>query len=158
MIRTLKLLHLLSFVLFLGSIITFVVISAMTKEASVADLAFGRRIISIGTSVLTLPGMWLLGLTGTWMGYSRFRLRGRFVYLKLSFMFLIIMIAYAFVVPAATAATGLAVQSASQGQLLAGYGEAYTRESIWGGVNVLLSLGAAIVGLWAIGRQSDRTE
>lgn len=158
MLRALRLAHLFGLVLFVGSIAAFIVVSTLTQDASLTDLAFGRRVISAGTSVLTIPGMWLAGLSGAWMGYIRFGMRGRLVCVKLSIMLLIVLNAYICVVPAATAATELAARSVSDGRLLAGYSRAYLRESIWGGVNVLLSIAAAVVGIWGMGIRSEFEE
>ncbi len=69
--RVLRLAHLLGLVVFLGSIVTFVVISALAQGAGLQERAFGRKVISVGTRVLTLPGLWVLVLTGVWMGCKR---------------------------------------------------------------------------------------
>ncbi len=69
MLRVLKLAHILGLVIFLGSILTFIVISALIENASLENIAFGRRIISTGTSVLTLPGLWLIAVSGLCRGY-----------------------------------------------------------------------------------------
>jgi hypothetical protein len=143
-----KLVHLFGFVLFLGSIIAFVVVSSLTQNANITDIAFGRRIISTGTSVLTLPGIWMLAISGLWIGLEKYGIKYRSVQFKLLLVLVIISNAYIFIVPAAAAATQLAVQSTTQGQLLSDYPKAYLKESICGGVNVLLGIVAAIVGVW----------
>lgn len=78
MLRGLKLVHFGGLVIFLGSILTFIVISALIESASLEKIAFGRRIISTGTNVLTLSGMWVLAIAGVWMGYKRYGLKQRF--------------------------------------------------------------------------------
>jgi hypothetical protein len=105
-------------VIFLGSILTFIVISALIEGASLENIAFGRKIISTGTNVLTLPGMWVLAITGVWMGYKRYGLKQRYFQIKLLLITLVVINAYFFIVPAATSATEIAVRSLAQGQLL----------------------------------------
>lgn len=157
MIRGLKLIHFIGLVIFLGSILTFIVISALIEGASLENIAFGRKIISTGTNVLTLPGMWVLAITGVWMGYKRYGLKQRFFQIKLLLITLVVINAYFFIVPAATSATEIAVHSLAQGQLLPEYKAAYMQESIFGAINVLLTLMAAIVGVWKIGTKSTRS-
>ena len=154
MVRGLKLAHFGGLVLFLGSIITFTVISALIEGASLENIAFGRKIISTGTNVLTLPGMWVLAITGVWMGYKRYGLNQRFFQFKLLLIMMVVINAYLFVVPAATSATEIAVRSLAQGQLLPEYKAAYMQESIFGAVNVLLTLAAAVIGIWKVGVKS----
>ncbi|MFA6978925.1 MAG: hypothetical protein WC209_06325 [Ignavibacteriaceae bacterium] len=154
MVRGLKLAHFGGLVIFLGSILTFVVISALIDGASLENIAFGRKIISTGTNVLTLPGMWALAITGVFMGYKRYGLKQRFFQLKLLLITMVVINAYLFVVPAATSATEIAVRSLAQGQLLPDYKAAYMQESIFGAVNVLLTLAAAVIGIWKVGVKS----
>ena len=154
MFRGLKLLHFAGLVIFLGSILTFIVISALIEGASLENIAFGRKIISTGTNTLTLPGMWALAITGVWMGYKRYGLKQRFFQLKLLLITLVVINAYFFVVPAVTSATEIAVRSLAQDQLLPEYKVAYMQESIFGAVNVLLTLAAAVIGIWKVGAKS----
>ena len=53
--RLLKLAHLLGLVLFLGSILSFIVLTTLADAGSISDLAFARRAISAGTTALTVP-------------------------------------------------------------------------------------------------------
>src|SRR5512135_1259178 len=104
MLRALKLAHIVGLVIFLGSILTFIVISALIENSSLENIAFGRRIISTGTSVLTLPGLWLIAVTGLCRGYLLYGWKNRFSQIKLLLVTLIILNAYLFIVPAATSA------------------------------------------------------
>lgn len=149
--RVLKLVHSFGLVIFLGSIITFVVISTLIEGASLENIAFGRKIIGAGTNVLTLPGMWTLAVTGIWMSYQRYGLKQRFFQIKLLLIILIILNTYIFIAPAVTSATELAVQSLAQGRLLSAYQSAYMQESIFGAVNVLFTVTAAVIGVWKVG-------
>lgn len=154
MIRGLKLAHFGGLVIFLGSILTFIVISALIEGASLENIAFGRKIISAGTNVLTLPGMWVLAITGVWMGYKRYGLKQRFFQLKLLLITLVVINAHFFIVPAVDSATELSVRSLAQGQLLPAYKTAYMQESIFGALNVVLTIAAAIIGVWRVGAKS----
>lgn len=154
MLRVLKLAHFGGLVIFLGSILTFIVISTLIEGASLENIAFGRKIISTGTNILTLPGMWVLATTGVWMGYKRYGLRNRFFRLKLLLVTLVVINAHFFIVPAVNSATELAARSLAQGGLLPEYKTAYMQESIFGAVNVLLTVVAAVIGVWRVGAKS----
>jgi len=157
MLRALKLAHIVGLVIFLGSILTFIVISALIENASLENIAFGRRIISTGTSVLTLPGMWLIAVTGFCRGYLLYGWQQRLFQIKVLLVTLIIFNAYLFIVPAATSATEIAMRSLAEGQILPEYKAAYMQETIFGAVNVLLALTAAVVGVWRVGAK-DKTQ
>lgn len=154
MSRILKLGHLGGFVISLGSIFTFIVISAVMEGASLENIAFGRKIISTGTSVLALPGIWVLAITGVGMGYKRYGLKQRFFQLKLLLVILVMINGYFFVMPLVTSATELAVQSLAQGQLLPAYKGMYVQESTIGTLNIILIIVAAVVGVWRVGAKS----
>jgi hypothetical protein len=154
----LKLAHFGGLVVFLGSILTFIVISALIEGASLENVVFGRKIISTGTNVLTLPGMWVLAITGVWMGYKRYGVKQRFFQIKLLLIALVVINAYFFVVPAVSSATEIAGRSLAQGQLLPDYKAAYIQESIFGAVNVLLTIAAAAIGVWKNGAQSKAND
>ncbi len=98
--------------------------------------------------------MWVLAITGAWMGYKRYGLRQRFVQLKLLLITLVVLNAHFFIAPAVNSATDLAVRSLAQGQLHPEYKAAYMRESIFGALNVLLTVAAAVVGVWRVGAKS----
>lgn len=155
MIRVLKLFHFLGLVIFLGSILTFIIVSALIEGASLENIAFGRKIISTGTYALTLPGLWIIAVTGIWMGIKRYGLKQRFFQIKFIIAVLIIINAYFFVVPGVSYATELALRSLIQGHLFPEYRSAYLRESLFGAVNVLLAVIAAIVGVWKIGLKNE---
>ena len=146
--------HFGGLVIFLGSILTFIVISGLIEGASLENIAFGRKVISTGTNLLTLPGMWVLAVTGVWMGCKCYGLKQRFFQVKLLLITLFVINAYVFIVPAVTSATEIAIRSLAQGQLLPEYKTAYMQESIFGAVNVLLTMTAAVIGVWKVGAKS----
>lgn len=156
--RALRLAHFIGLAMFLGSILAFIVISNLGEDAPLAELAFGRRVISAGTYALTLPGMWLMALTGPLMGWRRYGLQSGFFRIKIVLMLVVVLNAHLMVVPAANEATQLALQAASAGQLGPAFHGAYLRETIFGTLNVLLILSAAAVGVWRIGAKRARAQ
>lgn len=152
--RGLKLAHLIGLILFLGSILTFIIVSLLIEGGDVETIAFGRQIISTGTHVLTLPGLWILAVTGIGMGYKQYGGNQQYFRIKAAIAFLVILNTYLFVAPAVTSATELAARSLAQGRLLQEYMNAYMQESVYGGINVLLAVAAMAVGVWKIGAQA----
>jgi hypothetical protein len=129
-------------------------ISALMQDASLPELAFGRRVISEGIASFTVPGMWLLLITG---GLAALR-RGaaRFIRAKTVIMAAILVNAYFFVIPAADTATEFAEQALASGVLSSEYGAAYLRESLFGAANVLGAVVASVLGVWAGERRSSK--
>jgi hypothetical protein len=97
--------------------------------------------------------MWLLALTGVFMGWRRYGPGSWFFRIKSAIMLLVVLNAHVLVVPAGREATELAANSAAAGKLLQAYHAAYMRETIFGTVNVILILAAASAGVWRIGTQ-----
>ena len=147
----LKTAHILSLVLFLGSIFTYILISTMIENADVSDLAFGRSIISRGTAVLTLPALWVLVLSGVIMGINGEK-GSLFFKIKLAAGILLLINAHVFVAAAVTSATSLALDAKLSGQLSPQYYTAYMKESAFGAVNVLLALSALVFTIRKKGR------
>ena len=146
---SLKIIHILSLILFLGSIFTYILISAMIENALLSDLAFGRSIISRGTSLLTLPALWMVLITGILMrkeaGISFFKT-------KLVTGILILANAHIFVAGAVALATSLALDAETNGVLSTKYHQAYLKESVFGAMNILL----AMFALWyAVSRKKE---
>lgn len=154
MFRGLKLAHIGGLIMVLGSISTFIVISTLIEGASLENIAFGRKIISAGTKVLSIPGIWVLAITGVCMGYKRYGLKQRFFQLKLFLVTLIIINGYFFVLPLVTSATEIAVRSFAHGHLLPEYRALFMQESIFGTVNILIIVAAAIIGVWKVSAKS----
>lgn len=154
MIRGARLAHVLGLVMMLGSILTFLVVSTVIQGGSVESVALGRRIISAGTNVSTLPGMGVLAASGIWMGLRLHGARSRFFQLELLLLVLIALNGAVFVAPSVSEATELAVRSLAHGTLLPEYAAAYARESTFGAVNVALMLAAAVVRVWKPGAHS----
>lgn len=149
--RVLRFVHVIGMTLFLGSIVTFIVVSSRAQGGSVEDLAFARTIISAGTDVLTVPGLWISIVSGIVLGLQTSGLRSILVPLKAGLGALLVLNASLFIVPAATRATELAVSARALGAVPEAYGAAYLQESVFGGINVILALVATTIGIWRIG-------
>ena len=150
-LRGLRLVHLGGLTILLGSISTFILISALMEGTNLENIGFGRKIISAGTNILTLPAIWVLAASGIAMSCGRHNLRQRFCRIKLLLITIVMVNGYVFVVPAITSATSLAAQSLAQGQLLPAYKSAYVQESVVGSLNVALIIAAAVIGVWRTG-------
>jgi hypothetical protein len=147
--RLLTLLHLVGMALFLGSIAVYIALSPWAKTGGLDRLLLAREIIALGTTSVTLPGLWLAVTAGFIMGL---RLRPRFgagwVRFKLVAGVLILLNSHLLVVPAVRATLVAAEASARAGTLLPAFGPAAAQESLAGAVNVLMALVAAAVGVW----------
>jgi hypothetical protein len=145
---SLRLLHLIGLVLFLGSILTFIVASSVPATGDVTSLVVARRVISAGTNVLTLPGLGLLIATGIGLMWRRLRLRDhRWLQVMALAAGLIALNGFLFVLPAVRRATALAEESLALGTVSAAYTRAYVAESSAGSVNVILGLAAMVAGV-----------
>lgn len=147
--KLLKLVHLLGLSAFLGSILAFIVASRVAQGMPPQGLATLRSFIDAGTLALTLPGMWIVAITGLAGAVLQGRLfRDGWLIVKQALMLLIIINAHFVVVPAVFEVSRLAMEGASSGVLPAGYASAYLRESLAGGANIVLALAAGAVGVW----------
>jgi hypothetical protein len=150
--RIAKLVHLLGLVLFLGSIFTFAVASGVPASGDLPSLATVRRVISAGTTSLTLPGLFLLVASGAGLLRGRARLV-RQAWLRVMLVAGLVIVANALlvVVPAVRSATSLAQEAVAAGQRPAGYARAYAVESAAGAANIVLALLATAAGVWRFG-------
>lgn len=156
MFRVLKLLHIASLVVFLGTIVTFILISSLLDGAGLPNRVFGRQIIATGTHLLTLPALWLAAVSGISMGLRRQGWKQPFFQFKLALVTLALINAYAFVVPAVMAAQRLAIESFGKGKLLPQYHSAAMQETIFGAVNMAIAIMAAVIGVWRLGWRGPR--
>ena len=134
----LKTLHLLGFVGFLGSIVTFIVLGQLLPEKQGLALRFNREWVAACTSYLTIPSLWLAGLSGIAMSGIP---KVKWLWLKL------------FGFAAITANTYLLVNPAIKSSLkyMDTGGEPLTsalqHEAIFGGVNLILILLLIIIAI-----------
>ena len=127
-------------VLFLGTIITYAMISGLMTDQSIESIAFGRTIVSTGSMYLTQSGMWLMAAAGALLCIIEGGFRKTMNKVQLVVYGLIVLNTYLFILPAAASATTIAAQSIPGGQLLPEYNAAYMTESISGAVNVIAML------------------
>jgi len=144
--KLLKVIHLMSLAVFIGSIITYIFISAMIENASINDINAGRKIIAEGTGGLTMPALWLMIFTGVISGIKKFGFRSRLFQIKTAFAAALLINAYLFIIPAVNEATEIALQSAEI--LPAEYYTAYMKESVFGAVNVIITVAVMILAVW----------
>jgi F0F1-type ATP synthase membrane subunit c/vacuolar-type H+-ATPase subunit K len=85
------------------------------------------------------------------MGCAEYGVKSRFFRSKLLLAALLVLNAHFIVAPGVHAATAAATRSLAEGRVLPEYETAYLRESIFGGVNVLLAVAAAAVGIGRTG-------
>lgn len=146
--KTLKFVHLIGLVLFLGSIFTFIVVSSVPAKGDLASLVVARRVISAGTNALTLPGLGLLIASGIGLTWGQLRLRDhRWLQVMVLAAGLVVMNGFLFVLPAVRSASALVEESQSLGPLTQAYARAYILESSAGSVNVVLGLVAVAAGV-----------
>ena len=133
-----KFIHLLGIILFLGSIFTFILVSALVQDKPLSDLAFGRQVIAAGMKMLTLPALWIILLSGILLGKGKWQ--GKYFQVKLALGLVILLNAHFVIADAVLHASRLAAGASVTGVLSPDYLLAYTKESVMGAVNVLLAL------------------
>lgn len=147
--NVLRLLHLAGLAAFLGSILTYIVITEALRGAEPAAYAFARRAITLGTYYLTVPGMWLVIFTGAAMALKEMALLNtRWVRIKVFTAFVIALNAHFMVLPAVNGALSAALASVDKGAMSVEYHNYYLQESIFGALNVVLIFVAAAAGVW----------
>lgn len=152
--KILKFLHHLGVIMFLGSIFTYLLISILTKDGSLENLVFASRIIRSGSLFLTIPGMWLILITGIAMtirGYGFFKFR--WLNIKHLLITIIALNAHLIIVPATGDALKLATESLVEGKSLPDYHSAYIKESIFGALNILMIIVSMVAGIWRFRKQ-----
>jgi hypothetical protein len=119
--------------LFLGSILTFVVSSSLATGADLDDLVFARRLIRRATLAVTVPGLWLAALSLAALAW-----RGGVAAWHLAAVAAVLATSHAVVVPATRSCLEWALESKGAGRLNPAFRAAYLRESIVGGINLLV--------------------
>lgn len=148
MSKVLKVFHYIGLVMFLGSIFTYMLISALATDGSLTNLVFARRIIWSGSIFLTLPGMWLILISGIFMtvrDYGFFK--HRWLNIKHIVIVVIILNAHLIIAPAVGEALRHAQESLAKEEMLPAYYAAYLRESVFGAVNVILTVVSMVVAV-----------
>lgn len=138
-----KLFHLAGLVMFLGGILGTIMLNAVVgNDTNPILIDHQRQFVSAITWGLTIPGMWVISLSGLFMvrlrKYSLLKTR----WLTIKFvLFLVILINGTFLLaPLVNEVTSLASQSALQGILATDYLTQKTLEDTFGAVNFFLIL------------------
>jgi hypothetical protein len=149
--QSLRLLHLLGLVLFLGSIFSHIVIGqAPGAMQDPAALLFARKAISAATHVLTIPGLALSVVTGIGMfGFRRNVLLGaRWFKIHAMIAALIVIITGIIMLPVVEKLLYLANLIASGNVTIESFQGASMREHLFGALNMLLTFAAAYLGVF----------
>jgi|WetSurMetagenome_2_1015567.scaffolds.fasta_scaffold27521_5 hypothetical protein len=118
--------------LFLGSVLTFVVASSLTANASFEDIVFARRLIRRATLAITMPGLWLAMLATAAMWFT-----GSAPAWRVAVLGLVLLVGHTAIVPATRVCLEQAEVSRREGRLSSAFRRAYLWESVLGGINLL---------------------
>ncbi len=145
----LKGLHFVGLALFLGTIVSSIVIDIHIEGRGLTALAEGRQAVSLISHALIMSGLGLMIVTGIGLSILRYGFRWpRWILVKILFVVVIFGVAFFALLPALDSATVWAVRSAKDGILHSEYTYYLTRESIFGIANMLVFIGAAVFALW----------
>jgi len=110
--KLMKVLHYLGLILFLGSILSYILISALAKGSTLANLVFALQVINAGVRFLTLPGLLLMIVTGVILTAKHYGfLRTRWLNIKHVLIVNIVVNTFPFILPAETDALRFAQAS-----------------------------------------------
>lgn len=140
MAKILRIMHLLGFAMFLGSIIGYVVVGGMIeKSTNLEVVSFAKSFVYLGTRIITVPGMWILILTGILLSYSSGYKIGANGWLKAKLLIslLIILNGTFLIVPATKELAHIADDSVVKGALNPNMSKFQMREDIFGTINVI---------------------
>jgi hypothetical protein len=152
MYRVLKFLHILGLTLFLGSIFGHIVASVLGGEPGTASFLFARQDVTTATRALTAPGLALTILTGIAMviasQQSPFRVRWLAVHGGLAVV--VAILAATVIIPAGQEILNgaIALRDAAASVSVEQIAAAKRIEDTVGGINLLLALIAAFIGVW----------
>jgi uncharacterized membrane protein len=132
--------HLLGLVMFLGSIIGYIVVNGMSgKSANLEVVSFAKDFVYLGTRIITVPGMWILILTGIILSYSSGYKIGANGWLKAKLLIslFIILNATFLIVPATKELAHIAADSVVKVALNPNMSKFQMKEDIFGTINVI---------------------
>lgn len=152
--KTEKLLHFIGLVMFLGGILPSIVMNSVVGTSADVGLLYHQRLfVSAITWALTIPGMWILIVSGclTVLARKCCLIEHRWLIAKLVLAVLIFVNGTFILAPLVSQVTSIAAQSAEQGYLLPTYMPLKAKEDMYGIANFLM---LAIAFLLAIYRPS----
>lgn len=140
MAKILRIMHLLALVMFLGSIIGYIVVNGMAeKSTNLEVVSFAKNFVYLGTRIITVHGMWILILTGILLSYSSGYKIGANGWLKAKLLISLFIIINAtfLIVPATKELAHIASDSVVKGALNPNMPKFQMREDIFGTINVI---------------------
>ncbi len=149
-----KVLHLIGLVMFMGSILSFIAMNSFVGASTDAVLiSHQRQFVSTITWALTIPGMWILVIAGclTALSGKYVLTEHRWLAGKLVLAVLILINATFFISTLVGQVTGIAEQSAIQGQLLSTYMPLKAKEDMYGIANFLMILVSILLAIYKPG-------
>ncbi len=149
--KTAILLHHIGLIMFLGGILPSIVMNSVVGASTNVVLIYHQRLfVSAITWALTIPGMWILILTGSLTVLAgKYRLvEHRWLIAKLALATLIFINGTFVLAPLVGQVTNIAEQSVSQGHLLPTYMLLKTKEDMYGIVNFLMLLIAFLLAIY----------
>jgi len=145
-----KVLHLSGLIMFIGGIVSSIAMNHVTLKSEDAALVYHQRLfVSEITSVLTIPGMWILIISGGLMAFAeRSRLFGhRWLIAKLLLASAVVINGAFILTPLVDQVTALAEQSSSQGHLLRSYVTLKAEEDLYGTLNFIMLIAAFFLAI-----------
>jgi hypothetical protein len=152
--KTAILLHHIGLVMFLSGILPSIVMNSIVGASTDAVLIYHQRMfVSAITWALTIPGMWILIVTGSLTALAgKYRLvEHRWLIAKLLLAALILINGTFVLAPLVCQVTQIAKQSASQGHLLLTYIPLKEKEDMYGIANFLMLLIAFLLAIYKPG-------
>ena len=149
--NALRMLHIIGLVMFLAGILPSIVMNAVVGTSTDTVLIYHQRLfVSAITWALTVPGMWLLIVAGSLTALSRkYRLsEHRWLIAKLVLAVLILINGTFILAPLVSQVSGIAEQSALQGQLLPTYIPLKAKEDMYGTANFIMLVFAFLLALF----------
>lgn len=125
----LKVIHLLSFAVFLGSISTYIFFGEIIAKDNLVAMGFNRDWVSTGTAYLTISSMWITGITGILMSGIP---KKRWMWAKVIGFILIALNTYIFIYPA------IILSRTTLNNNFEIFQSAMLQEAIFGALNLLL--------------------
>jgi uncharacterized membrane protein len=156
--NTAKFLHLIGLVMFLGGILASIAMNIFVGTSTDATLIFHQRqFVSAISWTLTIPGMWLVVITGIVTALSgKYRLvEQRWLSAKLVLAVLILLNGTIILAPLVDQVTGLAEQGAMQDQLLPIYLQLKAKEDMHGAANFVMIWIAILLAIFKPGFRRD---
>ncbi len=129
--KLLKTLHFIGLAIFFGSIAAYIFFGSQIPKNDLAALTLNRQWVASATAYLTIPAMWLVGLTGLLMSGKPKR---RWLWIKLVTFAVIALNTHLFIFPAILASLSFVGGNPDL------FSAAMQREAGFGALNVLLIL------------------